>query len=279
MDLVLELCEQEIYTPYLFPSYHAFPKDSLSRQLLGLTLVVIIGGYLLYLIFASLSFLLIYDKTLMKHPLYLKNQIKRELTTACISIIPMAFLTIPFFLLEIRGYSKLYVGEETIASLLLSIVSFILFTDCLIYWIHRVLHTKYLYKTLHKVHHTWKVPSPFASHAFHPLDGFLQSVPYHIYVFLFPMNKYIYLGMFVFVNLWTISIHDGDYRVPRIFKELVNGARHHTDHHLFYSCNYGQFFTLWDRIGGSFRDSNVSTPSTPSSISEEGNDKKIGKFD
>lgn len=34
---------------------------------------------------------------------------------------------------------------------------------------------------------------------------------------------------------------------------MVNGSAHHTDHHLFYNFNYGQFFTLWDRIGGSFR--------------------------
>jgi Delta7-sterol 5-desaturase len=33
------------------------------------------------------------------------------------------------------------------------------------------------------------VPTPWASHAFHPVDGFLQSTPYHVYAFLFPMNK------------------------------------------------------------------------------------------
>ncbi len=25
------------------------------------------------------------------------------------------------------------------------------------------------------------------------------------------------------------------------------------DHHVYYNYNYGQYFTLWDRIGGSFR--------------------------
>lgn len=128
-------------------------------------------------------------------------------------------------------------------------ISFIIFTDSLVYWIHRVLHSKYLYKTLHKTHHKWKIPTPFASHAFHPLDGFLQSLPYHIYVFVFPMHKWTYLGLFVFVNVWTVSIHDGNYQVPNALKEIVNGSAHHMDHHLFYSFNYGQFFTFWDRIG------------------------------
>lgn len=59
--------------------------------------------------------------------------------------------------------------------------------------------------------------------------------------------------MFVFVNFWTVSIHDGDFRVPDLLKPIINGSAHHMDHHLFYNYNYGQFFTFWDRIGKSFR--------------------------
>lgn len=123
----------------------------------------------------------------------------------------------------------------------------------LIYWIHRFLHSKLLYKPIHKLHHKWIVPTPFASHAFHPIDGFLQSSPYHLYVFLFPMHKLSYLAFFFFVNIWTVSIHDADYRVINILKPFVNGSAHHTDHHLYFTCNYGQFFTLWDRIGMTFK--------------------------
>ena len=144
----------------------------------------------------------------------------------------------------------------------IQVVTFIAFTDGFIYWIHRFLHHKSIYKTFHKDHHKWKVPTPFASHAFHPVDGFLQSCPYHIYPFLFPLHNFTYLLLFVFVNIWTVSIHDGNYRVPDVLKPYINGSAHHMDHHLYYSYNYGQFFTLWDRIGSSFR--------TPSSFIGEG---------
>ena len=109
-------------------------------------------------------------------------------------------------------------------------------------------------KHFHKAHHNWKVPTPFASHAFHPVDGFLQSAPYHIFVFLFPMNKITYLGLYVIVNVWSTSIHDGLYMVPKGLKPFINGAANHSVHHLFFDCNYGQYFTLWDRIGGSYLD-------------------------
>lgn len=154
--------------------------------------------------------------------------------------------------------------------ILVSIVTFITFTDACIYWIHRFLHHKLIYKYIHKDHHKWKIPTPFASHAFHPMDGFLQSCPYHIYPFLFPLHKVLYLFLFVFVNVWTVSIHDGDYRVPDTLKPFVNGSAHHTDHHLFYNYNYGQFFTLWDRIGGSFRN--------PSSFEGQGPIKTVEEY-
>src|SRR6218665_1680788 len=135
----------------------------------------------------------------------------------------------------------------------LSFVGIILFTDFCIYWIHRWLHHRIFYSRLHKAHHQFKVSTPFASLAFNPIDAFIQGTPYHLYVILFPMHKVTYLFLFVAVNIWTVSIHDGDFRVPEILKPLINGSAHHTDHHLFYSYNYGQYFTLWDRIGGSFR--------------------------
>lgn len=120
---------------------------------------------------------------------------------------------------------------------------------CLIYKFFHLIFWQFF----HKPHHIWKIPTPFASHAFHPVDGFLQGLPYHIYPFFFPLHKVLYLGLYVFVNIWTISIHDGDYRVPSSLISVINGSAHHTDHHLFFDYNYGQYFTLWDRLGGSYR--------------------------
>ena len=138
------------------------------------------------------------------------------------SVQSMRWMTVLLFLLEVRGYSRLYdgIGEFPYGwfQLAASVLSFLFFTDMLIYWIHRGLHHRLVYKRLHKPHHVWKIPTPFASHAFHPLDGFLQSPPYHIYPFIFPLHKAVYLGLYTLVNIWTISIHDGGFRVPQLLK-------------------------------------------------------------
>ena len=254
MDIVLEVCDRRLLTPYVYPS--SWPEDSLARQALSLWLVVVVGGFLLYISTAWLSYIFLFDKRLTRHPLFLPNQIRLEIAYVVRSVPFMAVPTVVMFLLEVRGYSRLYdnvAGFSDWTFLLTSVMTFLMFTDGLIYWIHRLLHSKLLYKSLHKAHHKWKVPTPFASHAFHPLDGFLQSFPYHLYPFLFPLHKVSYLLLFVLVNIWTVSIHDGNYHVPEPLKPFINGSAHHTDHHLYYNYNYGQFFTLWDRLGGSFR--------------------------
>lgn len=273
MDLVLNFLDHYLLTPYIYPS--SWPEENLLRQTLTLYFVVVVGGWLLYFLTASAGFYFLFDRRYRLHPNFIPNQERLEIAYATWSIPFMGILTVPVFLLEIHGYSKLYMGDVTHSPLdtngteasedwsvdtmlqgwpflLLSVATFLMFTDCMIYWIHRGLHHRLLYKYLHKPHHKWKVPTPYASHAFHPVDGFLQSVPYHIYPFLFPLHKVVYLILFVIVNVWTVSIHDGDYRVPALLQPFINGSAHHTDHHVLYKYNYGQFFTLWDRIGGSF---------------------------
>jgi lathosterol oxidase len=169
----------------------------------------------------------------------------------------MVGLTVPAFLAEVRGYTKMYDSSADGPGFWYDILQFpffIMFTDCFIYWIHRGLHHKKIYKHLHKSHHKWVVPTPFASHAFHPLDGFAQSIPYHVFPFIFPLQKLAYIGIFSFVNIWTITIHDGEYAMN---SEIINGAACHTMHHLYFNYNYGQFTTLWDRLGGSYRKPNA----------------------
>ncbi|XP_072169141.1 lathosterol oxidase-like [Diadema setosum] len=256
MDIVLNYLDEYLLSRYnVYPE--SWPEDYWLRQAITLFVVVNVGGAILYFLLAGLSYQFIYDHRLMQHPKFLKNQIQREILYTLKSIPFMGVLTVIMFMLEVKGYSQLYdsFSESKIGWLRLpwEILSFLFFTDMCIYWIHRWLHHPAIYKHLHKAHHLWKVPTPFASHAFHPVDGFLQSFPYHLYPFFFPLHKGVYLFMFVFVNFWTVSIHDGDYRVPDAVQPFINGSAHHTDHHLFYNYNYGQFFTLWDRLGGSFR--------------------------
>ena len=49
---------------------------------------------------------------------------------------------------------------------------------------------------------------------------------------------------------------------------VINGAACHTMHHLYFNYNYGQFTTLWDRLGGSYRQPNDELFSRESKMSK-----------
>ncbi|KAI8827035.1 uncharacterized protein EV422DRAFT_490695 [Fimicolochytrium jonesii] len=249
MDIILDLADRyaldSLYshapasiTPYVSA------RDNPVRQCLSLWLVALVGVNLLYFSFSTLSYYFLFDHRLMQHPKFLKNQIRKEITLSVTSFPITAAVTVPWFYYEVNGYSKLYYKVEDYGwpYLVASIVMFLAFTDCCIYWIHRFEHHPKLYSWLHKQHHAWKVSTPFASFAFHPLDGYFQSIPYHLFVYMVPMHVYAYLLAFVLVQFWTISIHDGAYFTQ---STVLNSTAHHTVHHLEFNYNFGQYTTLW----------------------------------
>lgn len=61
-----------------------------------------------------------------------------------------------------------------------------------------------------------------------------------IFVYICPMHKATYLFLFVLVQLWTIFIHDGDMITGSWWEKWINSPAHHTLHHLYFTCNYGQ---------------------------------------
>ncbi|KAI9864602.1 MAG: c-5 sterol desaturase [Trichoglossum hirsutum] len=242
---------------HLQPSEWAYmsvwPRDNIFRQFISLTLMTWFFGLIVYFLCSTLSYIFVFDKTTFSHPKFLKNQIRQEISQSVFAHPFMSMLTAPFFVLEAQGHSKLYDDFNSGPGrwyLWAQFPFFILFTDCLIYFIHRALHHPILYRRLHKPHHKWIMPTPYASHAFHPVDGWMQSVPYHLFPFIFPMQKFSSIAVFVFVNIWTVFIHDGEYIAN---SPVINGAACHTLHHLYFNYNYGQFTTLWDRLGGSYR--------------------------
>ncbi|KAI0733597.1 hypothetical protein C8Q72DRAFT_812046 [Fomitopsis betulina] len=233
----------------------AWPRDYIPRQIISLFVVTFIGIHFLYFVFAGLSYYFIFNHEMMKHPRFLKNQVKLEIRHSLQSFPSMIVLTLPWFLAEVRGYSKLYgdVDEYGWAYMAFTALWFLVFTDYSIYWIHRWEHNPMWYKWLHKPHHKWIVPTPFASFAFHPLDGYFQSIPYHLFAFVFPCHRMLYLGLFVLVNFWSILIHDSDMITGHFLEKVINGPAHHTLHHLYFTVNYGQYFTWADRMGNSYR--------------------------
>lgn len=254
-----ELTPSPFGHPYA-PQYHW------SRHFIVLSLTLYLGSLFLYFIPAACTYYTYFkeDRELARRRGDVDNsranrawwrhdgkQIKAEMWTSVWSLFVMAGMVAPLELIMMNGYGQVYhnIDDYGWGYFLLSPFLFLAFTDCLIYYIHRILHWGPIYK-VHKLHHRFKETTPFSAFSFHPLDGWLQGLPYHIFVLLFPMHNIMYTFTLLVVGLWTINIHD---RVTFGWFG-VNGAAHHTIHHTKFNYNYGQYFTFWDRLCGTWAD-------------------------
>jgi sterol desaturase/sphingolipid hydroxylase (fatty acid hydroxylase superfamily) len=105
--------------------------------------------------------------------------------------------------------------------------------------IHRLIHTPFLYKWVHSVHHNSINPSPWSSLSMHPLEGFL----YHAVAFwhlIIPSNPIVALFQLHSAGFGAINGHIGFDKLE-ISEDtpLESHAYAHYLHHKYFEVNYG----------------------------------------
>ena len=227
------------------------------KTLLGSFLALTIGGLLFFPITSGTSWL--YYCVLRRDRFFPNDDVqkereqrKKEWKWAFYNVVGNGILTAPVHHWIVQGQSKVYfdVSERGWPYLIGSVVAILVITEPLVYWAHRILHVPFLYKHLHLHHHQFRQPSPWTSMAFHPVDSFMQAVPHHLCAFLFPVHVGVYAGFIIFLQIWSTFIHE---RVTWVRNPFVNFTACHTLHHKANKHNYGQFFTVCDRLWGTFR--------------------------
>ncbi len=128
----------------------------------------------------------------------------------------------------------------------------LLFEDFFHYWLHRALHTEYLYRTIHSVHHEYTAPSSMATTYSHPLEVIILGLA----TFSGPMVLRPHVvTLYFWVNLRQFSAmetHCG-YEFPlspNKWLPLVGGAEFHDFHHRTFNGAYASNFILWDWLFG-----------------------------
>ena len=85
-------------------------------------------------------------------------------------------------------------------------------------------------------------------------DARVTRHAYHIFIFLVPTNVWVYVGLWMFSAVWTIMIHDRVRWSPDFLGPIVNHTGCHTAHHWHCRYNYGNYFTFWDKLCGTYFD-------------------------
>jgi len=123
--------------------------------------------------------------------------------------------------------------------------------DALFYWLHRALHTKYLY-FIHKKHHHFKATVGIASEFTSMGEAMLLGLPFVAGPQLLGIYCYTYYLWLALRIFQSVDAHCG-YEFPWIPFTLfpyVDTASNHSLHHLYSTGNYSSFFDIWDRMCG-----------------------------
>jgi methylsterol monooxygenase/4-alpha-methyl-delta7-sterol-4alpha-methyl oxidase len=135
------------------------------------------------------------------------------------------------------------------------LVFFMLAEDTTFYWGHRLCHTGFMYKYIHKKHHEFKTTVGIAStYASHFEFALFNVVPCGVGPALLGSRVHMFTNY-----MWTIARiietsdgHSG-YDIPwspfRLLP-LSGSSSHHDFHHSHVNGNFSSFFTIWDRICG-----------------------------
>lgn len=129
----------------------------------------------------------------------------------------------------------------------------VLFRELHFYAIHRLIHVRALYKTVHSLHHRNTNPGPWSGMSMHPLEHvvYFSSVVLHWVVLSHPLHAVFNM---VHLNLAPIPGHVGFEHVEiGRYRYPTNGHAHYLHHKLF-EVNYADGVFPLDRWFGSFHD-------------------------
>ena len=184
-------------------------------------------------------------------------QVGRELMWSTSSILIIAGLltmswriaeadwSVAYFDLARYGWS--YLGA--------SVAIMALVHDTYYYWAHRFMHHPLVFRHVHKLHHTFTNPTPFASYAFHPLEAVVEVAWFAPLAFVLPLHPLAVAIYIVLLTVFNVISHLGyEFYRPAVARWFITST-HHNMHHARGKGHFMLYFNLWDRwMGTNARD-------------------------
>lgn len=217
-----------------------------------------------YLVFAGTALLAVHAnrqrlaaRRIQDKP-FTRAQMMRELGYSALSALVFAgFGAVLFAANSEFGFSRIYndIAERGWLWFGVSIPLALLVHDFYFYWAHRLMHSRALFRRVHRVHHLSTNPSPLAAFAFHPLEAVLEALGFAVVIAVVPLHPIALLIVSTAMIGFNVIGHLGYELFPPGLAShpvfgLINTATSHNLHHASYRCNYGLYTLIWDRLFG-----------------------------
>lgn len=163
-------------------------------------------------------------------------------------VLPLILVTHPLFAL--LGADFAVESLPAWRTILLQLAFYFVVEDFAFYWIHRLLHTPWLYKNVHVVHHRHSAPFGIAAEYAHPFEVVFLGLATFAGPLLVPPHLITLYAWIVARMLQTVECHSG-YDFPWSLNRwcpLYGGAEFHDHHHRIHSGNYASTFIWTDAL-------------------------------
>ncbi len=148
------------------------------------------------------------------------------------------------------GWSALYLDARAKPLLWMPVSALLalVMIDAGLYYSHRALHHRAVFRYVHRWHHRYVAPTVFTTTAMHPLEFFIFTACLALPAFVVPMHPAVYVAVIGYTYFIGMVDHAG-VRFP--FRLPLHGEdRFHDDHHIYVECNYGHHTAFFDRLHG-----------------------------
>lgn len=138
--------------------------------------------------------------------------------------------------------------------IVLQLLFFIYLDDFLYYWMHRAMHTRFLLKHVHGIHHRVLAPWAITGNYMHPVEYMITGTLVFIGPALVGAHVAV-LWLWVVFRQWEAAEGHCGYDFPWTPTHLLpfsHGALHHDFHHARVRGNYAGFLPLWDKLFGTY---------------------------
>lgn len=191
--------------------------------------------------------------------------IKKDMELSLLCAIIFAFCAALVITAYDLGFTRLYtsMNQYGLWYLGVSFAALLVLQDTYFYFMHRLFHHPLLFRKLHFGHHRSKVPTPWTSFAFDPIEAFIQALFFVCIIFVLPLHYIPLITALIVMTVWAVFNHIGFELFPASFYsnslgKWFIGSKHHLIHHRKYNLHYGLYFTFWDKLLGT-HDSNYQS--------------------
>lgn len=176
------------------------------------------------------------------------KQIETEIARSMISILMFGIITIITAFLV--NHSILHVSWTCKWwKLPMEIIALFLWNEIHFYMCHRLLHTKWLYKHVHYLHHKSVTPTSYSTYSFHYIEALLLGsvMTTALMFYSFSVVSLLMLPL-ISIVLNMLGHYNFDFFPGRPLRSLLSFTRRHSYHHSKNKGNYGFFLPYFDLL-------------------------------